>query len=174
VLAQLNWAAALTRDGVARTDVLAVNSIDGRMVTVQVKTTWCNPGQLAKWQLGLKDVLPAVAPSEWYVMVKLEGSAPARCRYFVVPRDHLAAAAWIVHQNWLTNPNVPAGTRNTQQSRAIVDETVFAGYEDTWDTLDTSTDLVPVRLPSWCRERALEERVGLPPDHPWRRSLPDW
>ncbi len=30
VLAQFNWAAALTREGVARTDVLAVNAASGR------------------------------------------------------------------------------------------------------------------------------------------------
>src|ERR1017187_3339650 len=48
--------------------------------------------------LGLKDVLAAKAPSEGYVLVKLEGPAPAQTRYFVVPRDHVAAAAWIVQR----------------------------------------------------------------------------
>jgi hypothetical protein len=37
VLAQFNWAAALTREGVARTDVLAVNAETSRTVSLQVK-----------------------------------------------------------------------------------------------------------------------------------------
>ena len=135
VLAQLNWAAALTREGVARTDVLAVNVETSRTVTVQVKTTSCKTGQRASWTLGLKDVLAAKAPSEWYVLVKLEGPAPAQTRYFVVPRDHVAVAAWIVHQNWLTDPEARR-PRKATQAQARVNETVFVGYEDRWDLLN--------------------------------------
>ncbi len=172
VLAQFNWAAALTREGVARTDVLAVNAETSRTVSLQVKTTWGKTGWLANWLLG--NVLLSTAPSEWYVMVKLEGPAPAHCRYFVVPRDHVAAASWLSHQNWLTDPSATPGTRNAPQAQARVDETVFVGYEDRWDLLNESTDDVPVLLPSLLREWALRERVGLPPGHPWRKTLPDW
>ena len=69
VLAQFNWAAALTREGVAWTDVLAVNADTSRTVSLQVKTTWVKTGRLANWLLG--NVLLSTAPSEWYVMVKL-------------------------------------------------------------------------------------------------------
>ena len=76
VLAQFNWAAALTREGVARTDVLAVNADTGKTVTIQVKTTWrekkLKTDRPVGWRLGMKDILPAAAPTEWYVMVKLE------------------------------------------------------------------------------------------------------
>ena len=174
VLAQFNWAAALTRGGVARTDVLAVNADTGRTVTIQVKTNWCQTGELAKWRLGLKDILLAKAPSEWYVLVKLEGPAPARSRYFVVPRNHVAAASWIDHQSWLKDPSAAPGSRNAPQSLALVGETMFAGYEDHWERLNESTDTVPVLLPGWCRERALDERVGLPSGHPWHEKLPEW
>jgi hypothetical protein len=173
-LPQLGWAAALTRDGLARTDVLAVNTVTGRTITIQVKTTGGKAARLAKWRVGCKDILPAAGASEWYVMVKLEGTAPAQCRYFVVPRDHMAAAVWIVHQEWLTDPTVKPGKRNTPISLANVGELPFIRYEDRWDLLDTPTDEVPVLLSAWCRQMALEKRVGLPPDHPWREHLPEW
>lgn len=80
VLAQFNWAAALTREGVARTDVLAVSADTGKTVTIQVKTTWREKkpktDRPVGWRLGMKDILPAAVPTEWYVMVKLEGDAP--------------------------------------------------------------------------------------------------
>lgn len=172
VLAQFNWAAALTREGVARTDVLAVNAETARTISIQVKTARVKTGSMAKWLLGMKDVQPARASSEWYVMVKLEGPAPARSRFYVVPRDHVAAAAWIVHQNWLTHPDAQPGSRNTPQDRARVDETVWADYEDRWDLLQEFTNTIPVLLPRWCMERAAEERVGLPPSHPWLNGVP--
>jgi hypothetical protein len=177
VLAQFNWAAALTREGVARTDILAVSADTGRTVTIQVKTTWreeTKTSWLAGWRLGMKDkdIVPAVAPTEWYVMVKLEGEAPAAASYFVVPRDHVAAAAWIAHQNWLTDPEAAPGTRNATQAQAVVKETVFADYKDRWDLLGTATDAIPVLLPPWCKKQCKLPRVGLPPDHPWSNQLP--
>jgi hypothetical protein len=123
VLAQFNWAAALTREGVARTDVLAANAETGRTVSLQVKTTWVKTGRLA---------------------------------------------------NWLTDPSATPGTRNAPQAQARVDETVFVGYENRWDLLNKPTDDAPVLLPSWCRTRALEKRVGLPPGHLWHKTLPNW
>ena len=172
VLAQFNWAAALTREGVARTDVLAVNAETSRTVSIQVKTTWVNTGSLANWFVGT--VLGAESASEWYVLVKLEGPAPAGCSYFVAPRDHVAAATWISHQNWLTEPSAKPGTRNSPLSQARIAEPLLMAYKDRWDLLNQSTDDVPVLLPSQLREWALEKRVGLPPGHPWRKTLPDW
>lgn len=174
LLAQFGWAAALTREGVARTDVLAVSSESSRTVAIQVKTAWCNSGQRANWLLGAKGVVSAASDSEWYVLVKLEGPAPARHRHFVVPRDHVAAATWVVHRNWLTDPEVPKGRRNTPLSLARVGEVIFQNYEDRWDLLEQSTQDLAVMLPSWCRSRCLENRVGLPPDHPWNASMPEW
>ncbi len=173
VLAQFNWAAALTREGVARTDVLAVNADTGKTVTIQVKTTWREKkpktDRPVGWRLGMKDILPAAALTEWYVMVKLEGDAPAAASYFVVPRDHVAAAAWIVHHSWQTDPNAKPGSRNASQAQAIVSEKVFADYEDRWDLLGTATNKIPVLLPACCKEQCKLPRVGLPPNHPWRK-----
>lgn len=171
VLAQFNWAAALTREGVARTDVLAVNAGTGRTISIQVKTRWVRAGLPCNFPLGLKDILPATSPTEWYVMVKLEGNAPAASRFFVVPRDHVAAAAWISHQSWLTDPNAPQGTRNAPQSQARVWDAVWMDYESRWDLLDGPADSVPILLPTSLR--AGQARVGLPPGHPWIQGIPE-
>ena len=174
-LARHRWAAALTRDGIERTDILAVHTGDGdrRMIEVQVKAhRGAGPG--ANWLIGTKAQQPAVSDREWFVLVLLDPDPLIPPRSFVLPRDHLAAVTWIGHRNWETDPTVPPGRRNTPISLARVDVGAVDGYEDRWDLLGTPTGRVPVLLPSRFRALALEPRVGLPPDHPWQRSLPDW
>ncbi|MHB8246490.1 MAG: hypothetical protein ACYDGN_14300 [Acidimicrobiales bacterium] len=170
VLAQLGWAAALTRDGLARTDLLAVDASTGRAVTIQVKTTWVAAGKQAEWTCGLKDLEPARSPTEWYVMVKLEGKAPAMARYFVVPRDHVAAATWIVREAWATDPDVAKPRK--RRDRWCVFESTWKDYEDRWGLLRSPAGDAPVLLSTWCQERCQEERVGLRSDHPWFGALP--
>ena len=173
-LARHGWAPALTRDGVERTDVLAVNTqLDSRpTVEVQVKTA-SGDGAATSWILGSKAQLPSKSNREWFVLVVLP-SWPRSMRSFVVPRDHVAAAAWVVHMNWLRDPTVPPGTRNVGVERARVRIEIFAAYEDRWDLLRTPTDEVCVLLPSWIRQRSVEPGIGLPIAHPWREELPDW
>ena len=174
VLARHGWAAALTRDGLERTDILAVNTGPGRrMVEVQVKTASFG-GARTSWLLGEKSVRPAQSDREWYALVQLAAEPNGLPATYVVPRDHVAAATWIVHQNWLTDPSVPAGKRNAPISRARVDDTVWRLYQDRWDLLAEPADKAPVLLPSWLKERAGETRVGLPPGHPWLENLPAW
>jgi hypothetical protein len=167
-LAQEDWAASLTRDGVERTDVLAVHSETREMVEVQVKTsaTHAKPS----WRLG--EVPLARSEREWYVLVALGGSVRERPRCFVVPRDHVAAGAWINHNAWLTAPDVPAGKRNAPMSHARAGVEVWNDYEERWELLRERGDEVPVFLPSWMREASLLDRIGLPPEHPWRGAMP--
>lgn len=174
VLARLGWAAALTRDGLERTDILAVHSQPPRrMIEVQVKTA--NDYGKPNWLISGKAQQPALSEREWFVLVLLPvGDGWRAPRTFVVPRNHVAAAAWIVHQHWLTDPAAPTGTRNTPVAKARVNVEVWEDYEDRWDLLDESAFAAPVMLPTWVRDVALEERVGLPQDHPWRASLPVW
>ena len=73
-------------------------------------------------------------------------------RSFVVPRDHLAAAAWIVHMNWLQDPIVSPGKRNVGVERARIRVEVLVGYEDGWDMLASPTTQAPVLLPAWIRQ----------------------
>lgn len=176
-LARHGWAAALTRDGLARTDVLAVRADDEErrtLVELQVKTT-VHDGKKISWLLGEKSQQRAVAPREWFVLVASPRDLTAPVRSFVVPRDHIAAAAWIGHMTWLTDPAAKAGKRNAGVSQSRISVDVFERYEGCWNLLDTeSTDDVPVLLPGWMRTNAELERVGLPEGHPWRERLPEW
>ena len=76
--------------------------------------------------------------------------------------------------HWLTEPGVKPGQRNAGIERARVTIEAFEQYEDRWDLLHDSTTDSPVLLPSDYRSYAKEDRVGLPPDHPWVFGLPDW
>lgn len=174
MLARRGWAPALTRDGVERTDILAVGAhLPWRpLVEVQVKTATHN-GTATTWLLGSKAQQPSRSRHEWFVLVLLP-PVPGELLAFVVPRDVVAATAWMVHRYWLSDPDAPAGSRNTPVERARVGWQVLEEYQDRWDLLEVPTDQVPVLLhPHW-RDRAQLERVGLPPGHPWREQLPVW
>ncbi len=175
VLARLGWAAALTRDGLERTDILAVQGLEPRcMVELQVKTA-NDLGDKSNWLVGGKAQQAALSTREWFTFVLLPaGRAWQAPRTFVVPRDHVAAAAWIVHQDWLTDPSIAPGKRNTTVDKARLNVEIWIGYEDRWDLLSEPASNAPVLLPSWVRDVALEKRVGLPGGHPWQQNLPSW
>lgn len=175
VLARLGWAAALTRDGVERTDILAVHAGGElrQMVEIQVKTV-NHAGPRTTWPLGSNAQKVSLSDREWFVLVWLPREPLAAPRAFVVPRDHVAAASYINHMDWFTEPGVPAGKRNTPLSQARVEASVWMGYEDRWDLLLNPTSDAPVLLPAHYRDLAQEDRVGLPPGHPWCADLPLW
>jgi hypothetical protein len=176
MLARYLWAPSLTRDGLERTDILAVHSQTRRMIEVQVKTLRVKtPGGPGAWPLGRKGTRRAIGDHEWYVMVSLP-PPPADPACYVVPRDHVAAATWIAHRSWLTEPGVPPGKRNAPIENARVDVKEWERYRDRWDDLRQPTTDLPVLLRPWMREAMREERVGLPDDHPWRdaAAVPDW
>ena len=112
MLARFDWAPALTRDGLERTDILAVHTKGDRpMVEVQVKSIR-GSGDKASWPLSPHSQSPALHDREWFVLVAIPVDPLKPIRNFVVPRDHVAAAAWIEHMNWLTEPGIAAGKRN--------------------------------------------------------------
>ena len=172
VMARHGWGAALTRDGLEHADVLAVHSASRRLLEVQVKTASFMPRP--NWRLNLKAQQPSKTDHEWFVLVALGQSRTDGTRGYVVPRDHDAAAAWITHENWRTEPGVPAGKRNAGVDQARVAATVFEKYVDRWDLLHEPTTAVPVLLPPEYRDLAPSDRVGRPPGHPWLRAIPDW
>lgn len=45
-------------------------------------------------------------------------------------------------------------------------------YEGRWDLLHVDVPDGPIVLPPEFRDYALEKRVGLPEEHPWRDELP--
>ena len=172
VLAGLGWSVALTRDGLERTDILASHGTLDRMIEVQVKAASFMPKP--NWRVNTKAQQLARSEREWFVFVALAKDPWGTNRGFIVPRDHVAATAWLVHQDWLTDPTVAAGKRNVGLEQARVHAPHFAGYEDRWDLLETPTTTSPVLLSAELRGLALNERVGLPPGHPWQSALPAW
>ncbi|GAA4375109.1 hypothetical protein [Agromyces bauzanensis] len=172
-LARRGWAPALTRDGLERADILAVHTGDERrLIEVQVKSI---RGDSAKssWPLGEKSQQPPKHAHEWFVMVAVPDDVAKPMRGFVIPRAHVAAAAWIGHQHWFTEPGIPPGKRNVGPDRSRVQIRTFERYEGRWDLLDASADEAPILLLLEYRGYALEEdRVGLPAGHPWRENMP--
>lgn len=174
-LARRGWAPAFTRDGLERTDILAVQPGENRrMIEVQVKTALGPAWKWMNWPLGDKAQRPSESQAEFFVMVAALSELKTPPRFFVLPRGHVAAAAWISHQHWLTEPGVPSGKRNASANHSRVNISTFTGYEDRWDLLLEDENQWPVLLPPEYRKYALEPRVGLPPDHPWRSQLPEW
>jgi hypothetical protein len=172
VLARRGWGAALTRDGLERTDILAVHTDGGRqMVEIQVKAAVEN-GSKTNWPLNDKAQQFALSEREWFAFVVLPTDLSASPRTFVVPRDHVSAGTWIFHNAWRTDPSVAPGRRNAPLNQARMYLEAWQGYENRWDLLDKSAADAPVLLPERARRLALEDRVGLPPGHPWERRLP--
>lgn len=115
-LAHRGWAPALTRDGLERTDILAVfttSDAERRMVEVQVKGARGSDMRRINWPLNSKAQRLSLHEREYFVLVAIPNDAALPPRNFIVPRAHIAAAAWIQHMHWLTEPGIPAGRRNT-------------------------------------------------------------
>jgi hypothetical protein len=170
MLARHGWAPSLTRDGLERTDILAVHSLERWLIEVQVKTI-----RSGRWMLGRKGLLPDRSGHEWYVFVRLD-APPATPACFVVPRDHVAAATWVQHQAWLTAAGIPSGTRNTPVDQARVGAEIWSGYREAWEQLGQDARKVDIRLPTWMRDAMHADGVGLPEGHPWLDAtrVPDW
>lgn len=144
------------------------------MVEIQVKSARTVSWEKTNWPLGEKSQQPSAHEREYFVMVAAPNDLTVAPRCFVVPRAHVAAAAWIAHMDWLTAQGVPVGKRNAPVNQSRVYLPILAPYEDRWDLLDVNEPDVPVLLPAAYREYAQSERVGLPPGHLWRDRLPSW
>lgn len=178
VLARHGWGAALTRDGLERTDILAVHTSEARpTIEVQVKTA-NHVGGTTSWPLGPKSQLPELSNREWFVMVEMPASPIEKPRSFVVPRNHVAAAAWLEHMSWLTEPAAAPGKRNVGPDRSRVTIDTWVRYEDRWDLLLSPTAECPVMLPEWMQDASTLDRVVRNPVypwvHPWREASPVW
>lgn len=177
VLTSRGWSAALTRDGVSRSDVLAVESTGDagrRMIEVQVKTS--RKTKSTSWLLGRKTQTPALSDREWFALVELpplgEQGNPQLPRTFIVPRDHLAAATIAIHQAWLDAPGKQQDRHASFDLARVRADQAWAGYEDRWDLLSAPSTEAPVLLPP--ELRSVIEKSRLPDGHPWRTELPSW
>jgi hypothetical protein len=176
MLARQGWGAALTRDGLARTDILAVHTEDLSRPAIEVQVKAARAASNVNYPLGLNSQQTARSDREWFVFVSLPEqfdyvSAP---RSFIVPRDHVAAAAFIAHEDWRTDPDAVPGTRNAGVDKSRVHISVWSGYEARWDLLAQPTAAVPVMLPARFEDLAFGDRVGLPEGHPWLLNRPVW
>lgn len=172
-LARRGWAPALTRDGLSRTDILAVGVAHAGRPQIEVQVKAATQVRRTSWELGSTIGHLSLSDREWFVLVVVPrvGEPPEA---YIMPRDHVAAAAYISHQDWLTDPTAPAGQRNAGLSRSRVLASRLIGYRDRWDLLDLPATDAPVLLPTAWKELATDSRVGLPPEHPWIKQMPDW
>lgn len=168
-LARRSWAPALTRDGLERTDILAVstNLVGRPRVEVQVKTASKPSARVANWPLGKTIEQFDQSGFEWFILVVVP-NPPDPLYAYVVPRDHVAAATFLEHENWRTDPSVPPGQRNAPVERARIGEDTFSRYLGRWDLLDQPTSEVPRLFADDLLALMDTDRVGLPADHPWR------
>ncbi len=171
-LAQLEWAPSLTREGLTRTDILAVHTRSREMIEVQVKAM--REVRRPAWPLGRKGLVGDESGREWYVFVLLPADVTRRPRCWVLPRDHVSAATWIAHESWRTSPGVPPGKRNAGVESARVAQDNLVRYEERWDLLGQPTCDVPVLLPEWMRAQISNVDVGLPDGHRWHLGIPSW
>jgi hypothetical protein len=174
-LARYNWAPALTRDGIERTDILAVGThISSRpTIEIQVKTTKYY-GRSTTWLLGTEEPPIARSKHEWFVLVLLPPHLEAPPWAFVVPRDHVAAATWIEHRYRSKTRTVPKQKRKNNFRQVKILWMTWLWYANRWDLLGTPTADVPVLLSKDLLWMMQVEGVGLPPGHPWNNALPEW
>lgn len=163
---------SLARDGVEHADILGVQSETRWLIEVQVKTA--SYSTRPNWPVNLKAQKIAKTDREWFVLVALAPAPTGSHRAFIVPRDHVAAAAWISHMDWLTEPGIDSGKRNAGVDRARVRLSVFERSEDRWDLLERPTHDGSILLPPRYLALARSDRVGLPAGHPWRGDMPEW
>lgn len=173
-LARHGWAPALTRDGIARTDILAVGTHleDRPRVEVQVKSA-TQEKQLhqVSWQLGRLVPQLAQSDAEWIVLVSIPVNREQPPVGFVVPRDHVSAATHIDHMRYVYEGQ---GSRKSHMPFARVWPHVFAGYRARWDLLERPTTDCPVLLPPEFEQLARIEAIGLPEGHPWMQGMAAW
>ncbi|MFF5230219.1 hypothetical protein [Dactylosporangium sp. NPDC000521] len=87
----------------------------------------------------------AVPEREWFSFVELPATEPwAAPRTLIVAREHVAAVVWIVHQDWLTDPSIPVGQRNTPVEQPWVNVRVWKPYAERWDLLTEPASMAPV------------------------------
>jgi hypothetical protein len=126
------------------------------MMEVQVKAASYMPKP--NWRVSRNAQALARSDREWFVFVALSEEPWRQPRGFPVPRDHVAAAAWIRHMDWLTDPDASPGRRTAGIDQARVQDWVLVGYENRWDLLEEPTTAAPVllprRLPQACSRRA--------------------
>jgi hypothetical protein len=153
------WLATVTIKNAPGTDVLAQNLVSGAVVAIQTKTA--SHGN-RHFQLGEKSEAPATAQNQWYVFVMLNKER-MRPRFFVVPRNVVAAAMYAEHREWLSR-TARDGTPHRENPRRNMQLAYITGYEDRWDLLERPADEAPLLIDQWYTDCV--KKFGLPSNHP--------
>ena len=152
------WLATPTLKNAPGTDVLAQYRERGILLAIQTKTaSFGNPFMM---NLGIERV--SSAENEWVVLVKLHelGTRPS---FFVVPHNHVAAAAYALHRRSLATPRRDGQPRR-DHSRRTLRAHQFLDYEDQWDLLLRPTSEVANLLGEDYAECIAQ--WGVPTEHP--------
>lgn len=157
-LSRRGWLATVTIKNSPDTDVLAQRPETEALVAIQTKTA--SPGN--HFRLHKKNEMPSKCNGQWFVLVAL-GAELERPKYYVIPRDHLAAMVYLEHQDWLTKTG-PGGKPHQENDQRVLTEADVAGYLERWELLDQSTASVP--FSGAARFPQLVPNHGLPHGHP--------
>ncbi len=152
------WLATPTIKNAPGTDVLAQYREAGILVAIQTKTA--SFGNQFMMNAGIER--PSMADNEWVVLVKLH-EIKSRPSFFVVPLNHVAAAAYAQHRRWLGTPG-QGGQEHRDNPRRTLIAKRFLDYEDRWDLLLQPTSAVPNLLGADYAECIAA--WGVPPGHP--------
>jgi len=158
-LAQRGWDASLTTGNTPRTDILAQHAETQRTIAVQCKTT------TGDWDFMLSKGCEATSPSgrdEWFVLVNLLGF-DVRPRFFVMPRNVVAAYVYIGHRVWLKG-SAANGAPHKDSTMRKVERDIATPYLERWDLMEKPAEEVPYWLPDAVFE--WEPQIGLPEGHP--------
>ena len=160
-LSRRGWLATVTIKNAPGTDVLAQHSQTKRLVAIQAKTS--SGG--GSWRLNIGEETPTALDNEWVALVSLGGTVGAP-RFWVMPRNHVAAYVWVAHRQWLMGVKADGTSRKDSAIRSIAAADI-SGYEGRWEWLDDPTTAVPYSLlPEWLHEGVRDARIGLRSDHP--------
>lgn len=155
------WLATPTIKNAPGTDVLAQYREKGILVAIQTKTASMGNQFMVHESIERS----SAADNEWVVLVKLHelGTRPS---FFILPHDHVAAAAYAQHRRWLGTPG-REGKQHNDTARRMLIAKQFVGYEDRWDLLLRPTTEVPNLLGDDHAECI--SLWGVPPGH---RGMP--
>lgn len=158
-LSRRGWAASITPKNADRTDILAQHRETKTLIALQVK---CTSSHTQKFAVSAKDETPTDQWNEWFCFVHLEGEQE-RPRFFLVPRNQVAALIYVDHRHWLSEPGRGGKARNDNDRRDVRIADI-GPYEEAWQELLVPTSQVAGHTPEWFEAHL--PRFGLPPGHP--------
>jgi hypothetical protein len=126
------------------TDIMAQHADTRQVIAVQVKAA-----KSTRFTLSARDERPSVTTDEWYVLVSL-GSADSP-RYWVLPRNHVAALIYTGHRVWLSKESVKGTPHRDNPRRSINADRLVEG-EAEWERLLLPTSEIPLRLAAFYQD----------------------